>query len=373
MGAGNTGKEVTDWTQRFGFDVLGLSRLISYVRALNSQGFLGPGKAIDSGSMPLVEGYGTTGYAYNFMTWLFARKDPLANDLAEGVIRFAAKIGRLKDDLDSGLLRYPDLGSLNNPAHWTFCGGEFAYASLFGERDANEHDFIYTFRLANPFVTVFTPEQHVNLLATKTVPNTGDPFMFDWGHGDTGIYSKSRAKLISWHRHSSRFWKQSVLYCDSMFAWFVNTNRKDFSGPTPEAEPKFFNAVTGKKLTYEQGLDIGKRIWNLDRSIWAIQGKHRDLEKYSGYMYTQEGIVRGEVPEVYSVYQDGKWQYWTAADFTKSKPLFRPDGVEDFKTSFYTQEGWDIKTGWPTRSTLEGLGLKNVADELATKGKLGSA
>ena len=46
-------------------------------------------------------------------------------------------------------------------------------------------------------------------------------------------------------------------------------------------------------------------------------------------------------------------------------------GVELFKTNFYKLEGWDIKTGWPTRKTLEGLGLKKIADTLASRSKLG--
>jgi aldehyde:ferredoxin oxidoreductase len=363
-------KEVTDWTQRYGFDVLGLSRTINYARALDSMGILGPGKSIESRGMP-IEGYGTPGYPYNFMTWLLARKDPLANDMVDGAIRFAAKIGRLMEDLSNGTLQYPDLGHLNSPAHWTFPGGCFSYGGLVGERDINEHDFIWTMRVANPFAAVFSPEQHVNMLAKKTVPYTDDPFMFDWGHGDTGIYSKSRAKLISWHRHETRFWKQSVLYCDWLFAWFVNTNRPDFSGPTPEAEPKFFSAVTGRALTYAQGVEIGKRIWNLDRAIWTLQGKHRDLEKYSGYMYTKAGIKTAQIPEVYPVYMDKKWQYWTKDDFIEKKPLFLPSGVEQWKDYFYDQEGWELGTGWPTRKTMEALDLKSVANELERQGKLG--
>ena len=43
---------------------------------------------------------------------------------------------------------------------------------------------------------------------------------------------------------------------------------------------------------------------------------------------------------------------------------------EDWKTKFYELEGWDTKTGWPMRKTLEELGLKNVADLLESKCKL---
>ena len=45
---------------------------------------------------------------------------------------------------------------------------------------------------------------------------------------------------------------------------------------------------------------------------------------------------------------------------------------DEWKTKFYTLEGWDTSTGWPTRSTLEELGLDQVADKLEANGKLGA-
>jgi len=38
--------------------------------------------------------------------------------------------------------------------------------------------------------------------------------------------------------------------------------------------------------------------------------------------------------------------------------------------NFYEARGWDKKTGWPTRAKLEGLGLRDVANELARIGRL---
>ena len=46
-------------------------------------------------------------------------------------------------------------------------------------------------------------------------------------------------------------------------------------------------------------------------------------------------------------------------------------GVEQWKTEFYDFEGWDSKTGYPKRSTLEKLGLQHAADILQTNNKLG--
>ena len=36
-------------------------------------------------------------------------------------------------------------------------------------------------------------------------------------------------------------------------------------------------------------------------------------------------------------------------------------------------EGWDTQTGWPLKSTLEELGLGNVAERLQKAGKLPGA
>lgn len=67
------------------------------------------------------------------------------------------------------------------------------------------------------------------------------------------------------------------------------------------------------------------------------------------------------------MYERGAWRY----DELKEMVLNRA-GVEAFKTHYYTVEEWDPATGRPRRNTLETLGLKHVADELAAQGKLGA-
>jgi aldehyde:ferredoxin oxidoreductase len=37
---------------------------------------------------------------------------------------------------------------------------------------------------------------------------------------------------------------------------------------------------------------------------------------------------------------------------------------------YYEARGWDKETGLPTRSKLESLGLKEIADELESMGRL---
>ena len=67
-----------------------------------------------------------------------------------------------------------------------------------------------------------------------------------------------------------------------------------------------------------------------------------------------------------TVYEDGKWKAATLENLYLDKA-----GVEQWKTHYYKFEGWDPTTGWPTRNTLEDLGLKKVADTLEKAGRLG--
>jgi aldehyde:ferredoxin oxidoreductase len=62
----------------------------------------------------------------------------------------------------------------------------------------------------------------------------------------------------------------------------------------------------------------------------------------------------------------GEWQYRDIMGRSMDR-----GGFENFKTIFYRLEGWDVDSGWPTRATLEGLDLAEVADTLEAVGRLG--
>jgi len=56
----------------------------------------------------------------------------------------------------------------------------------------------------------------------------------------------------------------------------------------------------------------------------------------------------------------------------KDSVMTAPD-FEKMKDRYYEIRGWDIKTGIPTRATLEKYGLGYVADDLEKLGKLPEA
>jgi aldehyde:ferredoxin oxidoreductase len=115
-------------------------------------------------------------------------------------------------------------------------------------------------------------------------------------------------------------------------------------------------------MTMDQGLALGKKIWNLDKAIWVLQGRHRDQEVFTNYVYD----VPTSAPYFLLAKEDGEWGYSICLGRTLDRARF-----EDVKDRFYAMQGWDVATGWPTRSGLEAVGLSAVADELDKAGKLG--
>ncbi|MBI2878046.1 MAG: 4Fe-4S binding protein [Candidatus Tectomicrobia bacterium] len=55
------------------------------------------------------------------------------------------------------------------------------------------------------------------------------------------------------------------------------------------------------------------------------------------------------------------------------KALLTKEELEQMKDEYYARRGWDLEAGIPTRATLERLGLREVADDLEQRGKLGTA
>ena len=98
-----------------------------------------------------------------------------------------------------------------------------------------------------------------------------------------------------------------------------------------------------------------------------MQGRTREIEKFAGYMY-RPGASMANFGTTLPVYNGSKW------DWVNCRELYLDDkGVEQWKTHFYKVEGWDSETGYPTRRTLEALGMKHVADILEKNNKLGKA
>ena len=204
-------------------------------------------------------------------------------------------------------------------------------------------------------------------MTDKMVPFQGDMDMLDFSQDN--IYSEHMAKLVSWQRYYTRFWKQSMLFCNNRWPDFLNVYSSDGAGATGMVEPEYTKAVTGRDLSFEDGIELGRKIWNLDHAIWTLQGRHRDMVHFVDNVYEQQPLfpVDSRIPDIHMPgKEDGKWGFYGYSQRTLDRDKF-----DEFKTRFYELQGWDTATGYPTRATLESLALGYVADELEKNGKLG--
>ncbi len=355
---------------KMGANTYPMMRFLPYLKTLYRQGILGPGKAINSNlpfDVPARQDPGTVQQLLDSIV----KDEDIGPDLREGIIRACIKWGREKD-WKTGILPFPYWGW---PEHCYDVRAEveWGYGSILGDRDINEHMIAWRFYLpfilggSTPPTHNISAEEAATIFAEKMIPYQGDMLMLDYS--TENIYSEHMAKLVAWHRHYTSFYQEGLLLCDFMWPDIVNPYAPSNRGYTVEGEPKFFHAVTGKKLTFAEGMEVGRRIWNLRNALWTLQGRHRDMVYYADYIYNSPTAGWQAFGPVYLLptYREGKWAYTDVAGRAIDRTKF-----DEFKTRFYTLEGWDAKSGWPTRETLEGLNLKHVADALEAKGRLGN-
>ena len=369
-----------DLVQQYGINIsdISLDDSGNYVLGCYDRGIIGPKSKISSDPLPIQEMKDGTMAGAEAYCRAISLRQGIGNDLAEGLARATVKWGNYSQDLKTGILREPGYGI--NYHHW-LPNVYWAYGCILSDRDINEtsvQSFPYSYIAA---------EDAVKRYAEKLSPYN-DPFMVDcsWQGKDgsnmaqakaTGVYSESKAKLVAWERHFEKFWMSSVLFCKSKVPVFFGGQAPDYKGFSPDMEVNFFNLVTGKNFKFTDGIELGRKIYLLDRAIWALQGRVREDEVFAEWMY-RPGTGPGEVVpgraegqnatrKDLAVYDGSKWSYQNCTDIWIDK-----DAFEEWKTKFYRLEGLDVKTGQPTRATLESAGLKYVADELAAKGKLGS-
>ena len=364
----------TDMAQRYGINTFILIGMLQYLTVLYKNGIIGEGKEIQS-SLPFDQ-LSSGEFGAPLLDAIIHQTD-IGADLALGLWQAAEKWGRLEEDKKTGWLSTDMWGYVHHYDGRT--EAEWGYGSVLGDRDINEHDFNWiTYWCPSIWAAYGVPPlvsaERLAEICTKKCPPYNDPMLIDYS--DEGVYAESMAKLVAWHRHYTRYYKQALGFCDWAWADFLNPYGPDYEGATPEGEPKFFNAVTGKGQTFEEGMEIGRKIWNLDRAVWVLQGRHRDMEVFSDYMYDVGSVgtpnrgyaaIAFEMPYTMPVFEDGEWKYKNLAGRKLDRAKF-----EEWKTKYYTLEGWDTSTGWPTRKTLEELDLGNVADELEKNKKLGS-
>lgn len=367
-GRGDTDKEETgrknaDILNRWGINAWEVDTP-TYLYSLYKRGLAGPGKPIDTKDLDFSK-IGTHEFARRLLE-MMVNREGCGDQLADGVARAAKAWGTWDEDSTTGEITHPQWGYGEHYAPQVET--DWSYGSIFGERDINEHSFNHWVYWM-PKVTIkllgippmLTAEELVNMLS-RTAGGL-DPRC--WDYSEENAYSDYRLECVYYYRHWTRVWEQSLTFCDWGWAGArinLNDPNHDYFIDLDYYGCELYKAVTGLPLTKEESYEIGRRMWNLDRAIWVLQGRHRDDEVFANYVYDRPN------PEdaLYPMRVDGQWQYASGKGRVLDRKKF-----EEFKSRYYIREGWDPATGWPYRETLEELGLKHVADALEEAGKLG--
>lgn len=380
----NTQVEATDLINRYGFNTFDFYQGVPYLKALADKGIIGPAGSEIETDLDFSQ-FGSLAFAQRLLETIAERDTPFGDALAEGFARAVERWGRMEDigdasEADQSHIQLPYWGL---PEHHYDARAQldYGFGTILGDREICEHlftavywDWRQTDRLANQFPRPYNASalQSATLLAEKMLPHATDYYasteeamqMLDYS--TPNMYSEHIARLVSWHRHFTRFWMASMLYCDWRYPDIINSKRADKKGASFTMEEIFFKAVTGKDFTFLDGMAIGRKIWNLDNVIWTLQGRHRDMVHFAGYIY-QEDFKDIYKMTTYEPDANPQWEYRQVGGRHLDRNEF-----EGFKTRFYDLEGWDPSTGWPTESTLSLLGLGDAVEALAYWGKLGS-
>ncbi len=157
---------------------------------------------------------------------------------------------------------------------------------------------------------------------------------------------KGKGRLLAW---SENFVTIADLLGLCKFAYYRSATLRYLREKGVDLATRFFNACNGTKLSEEEMLQAGERAFNIEKAFNAREGAGREKDLIPERFF-KEGLAGGG-PSHGAVVDRGKF-----------------DLILD---EYYQARGWDERTGLQKRKTLEKLGLKDIAEDLAKRGRLG--
>ena len=289
--------------------------------------------------------------SWNFISVLcqkIANREGFGDILANGGIRAAAQLGGKAEEFSH--MYYPRAGKFGGwREHWTYLGGfptGYAVPALglmwaLDNRDALiSHSYISML-----WGAAFLVGQN----ALTAVPDDIFPILkpvmkYVYGSEEAAEFYQRDGKSLNWKwaapvvkRYSEHsLMKDCYIVCDIPFPFLFNANTADHVGDT-SLESRLYSAVTGDDMSEEESYRKGQMLCTLERAIAARDGRTSADDTLHNIYFEKE---------------DAGGRKYLREDMERSK------------AEFYKLMEWDEKSGTPTRSTLERLGLKDVAEGL---------
>lgn len=320
--------------QRLGINTFEGIIALPFLLALSFEaGILTRQEIEDDMGLPAPKWLGGTATSHEFLTVLFHKIADGESPYAEGGARFVEYFGKKLVSGERLLDLYKELYTAHGYAfhHMDNLGSALHWATDTRDPVDSCHEYKNSAPEAMEHFGLPPYESYQILDLSKTVYEGAE-------------------RVTTWVQDNQCL-KNSLPVCEfwSMITGFYNPPEMDLR----IFESRLLSAVTGLDMDVGKMAKAGERIWNLRRAIMVKrENRTRENDTLNGPYFkkaikclagTATGLVNGPID--------------------KAK-------FEALKDRYYELRGWDVNTGWPTRAKLEELGLKDVAGELASIGKL---
>jgi len=201
-----------------------------------------------------------------------------------------------------------------------------------------------------------------NYVTSDVVRKIGKKF---WGDEIAADFSTYDGKAKAAFNIQNRYLLiESLILCDMSWPIFTSPTAEDHVGD-PTLMGQVYSVVTGSEYD-EAGINrSAERVFNIQRACQLKDFRNgREDDRLAEFHFTTPLKRDFGNPDCLVPGKDGE-------AFSRKGMTLDRGKFEKMKDEYYTLRGWDVKTGLPTRKSLEALDLKEVADGLDQLGKLG--
>jgi aldehyde:ferredoxin oxidoreductase len=191
-------------------------------------------------------------------------------------------------------------------------------------------------------------------LTTEAVRQIAERY---WGSAAAADYSNYEGKALASKRIQDRTYAlENLILCNHRWPMIPYPVEDEFGGPALASQ--IYSAVTGRELD-ERGLEkAGEIVFNLQRAVLIRQGwGGREGDKLLDSFHEvpiQEAFLN---PDCIVPGKNGK-------KVSRKGAIVERDKFEKLKSEYYELRGWDVESGFQTKTKLEELGLGDIAEGL---------
>jgi aldehyde:ferredoxin oxidoreductase len=283
-----------------------------------------------------------------------SRREGFGDVLAQGVMSAADELGgESKKQLDNWI--YPRTG-----APYPYEPRKFILTGLSFMTEPRApmpqlHEIVFPIHLwwdwCNKIEGAYVSDEVIRALSSKF-----------FGSEDALDFSTYEGKALAAKQLQDRVYvKECLNLCD--FAWPMMDVKHSQDHVGDRTLPsKVFAAVTGRQMEVQELDSIGERILNLQRAILLREGHHGRKDDVLPEFDHTVPLPQTPGPNPKSAMPGKKGEVIYREGMVVDKEKF-----ETMKDEYYRLRGWDAKTGYFKKDTLEKLGLQEIREHIGDK------